>query len=608
MRTQSVVTHFRCNQRCSYCMARRPEDDLPWIQPGAVRQRVDEALRAGAEELVFTGGEPTLRGDLPALLAYARGRGAREVVLETNGTLIDAPRAEALCAAGLTRSVVNLTEWGSALDTVTSDPGGFERTLKGIDALLAAGVRVDLRAVIVRSTANDLHELPGRVRSRWPEGGPTRLWLACPERAPDESELLPPSSMVEIIMAVDAVGRRVGLPVALVPEAPVTPCMFPFPVRVAHLFTLSRGGGARHGRVHLPVCGGCAVREACPGFSRALLDRFGPSASVVPVTEERTRRRLTLAHPVSDQVEREFVQYNRALLPGSGRVVTEALVRVYFHCNQACSFCFVSTHLPPVGDTRVREAIVTAARAGHLVTLTGGEPTLHPRLPEFVALARTHDTTGVGVALQTNAVRLEDEELTAALVRAGLTVVQVSLHAAHAALSDAITRAPGTFARTLRGIDHLARHRGVTLVVNYVVVRRNLVDLEAFIDLVASRWPHAIVNLSLVARSTDVVPDDDDTTPRYGEVVPTLERAIDRARARGVSVRGLASMCGIPLCLVSERHRPGDDELGAVYEAEGAGEFVRGEACRTCALRGRCHGVRRSYAERYGTSELRAVT
>jgi MoaA/NifB/PqqE/SkfB family radical SAM enzyme len=581
---------------------------LAWIQPGAVRLRVDEALRAGAEELVFTGGEPTLRSDLPRLLAYARRRGARAVVLETNGTLIDGARAEALRDAGLSRAVVNLTKWGDALDAVTSDPGGFERTLAGIDALLTAGVRVELRAVVVRSTANDLCELPRRVRTRWPDGGPAMLWLAVPERSPDERELLPLELAVDVIAVGAAEAKKVGLPVMLTPDGPVTPCLFPSPAGVAHLFSLTRGGGVRAGRVHLPVCGGCAVREACPGFSHVSIDRWGEPVRVTPVTEERTRRRLALALPVSEQVDREFVQRNRTVLPGSGRNVIEALVRVYFHCNQGCSFCFVSTHLPPAGDARVQEAIVAEARAGHLVTLTGGEPTLHPRLVEFVALARAHDSTGVGVALQTNAVRLEDEGLTAALVAAGVTVVQVSLHAAHANSSDAITRAPGTFARTLRGIDNLARHQGVTLVINYVVVRRNLGELEAFVDLVASRWPRAIVNISLAARSTDVVPDDDDVMLRYSEVVPTLERAIDRARAHGLSVRGLASMCGIPLCLVSERHRPGEDELGEVPEGWDAGEFVRAEACQACVLRRRCHGVRRGYAERHGTSELRPVS
>jgi hypothetical protein len=226
---------------------------------------------------------------------------------------------------------------------------------------------------------------------------------------------------------------------------------------------------------------------------------------------------------------------------------------------------------------------------------------------EFVRAAREHDVAGLGVALQTNAVRLDDASLTDALVAAGVTLVQVSLHAAHAALSDAITQAPGTFARTLKGLDHLARHAAVTLVINYVIVRRNVGDLGGFVELVAARWPRALVNVSFAALSTDVVPDDGDVMPRYTDVMPALEAALDRARALGLAVTGFASMCGVPLCLVSERHRPGEGDLGAIPEGWDAGEFVRGEACGGCGLRGRCYGLRRRYAERYGDGELRAL-
>ncbi len=192
MRSQVVVTHYRCNQNCAYCVARRAEDERAWVQPSAVRARIDDALREGASELIFTGGEPTMRGDLAALLAYARGRGARSLVVETNATLLDDDRCAALRDAGLARAVVNLAGWGEALDRVTRDEGGFARTLAGIDALLRAGVRVELKAAVVRSTAPLLPELPEHVRARWPEGGPALLWITVPDRAPDESELLAP--------------------------------------------------------------------------------------------------------------------------------------------------------------------------------------------------------------------------------------------------------------------------------------------------------------------------------------------------------------------------------------------------------------------------------
>ncbi|MDB4930316.1 MAG: Radical domain heme biosynthesis protein, partial [Myxococcaceae bacterium] len=132
MRSELVVTHETCNQRCGHCTARRPEDDRSWVQTRAVLGRVREAAARGARELVLTGGEPGMRSDLAALVAAARQGGVERVVLETNATLIDGPRAAALRAAGLDLARVNLTAWGDALDAVTRDPGGWARTVAGV--------------------------------------------------------------------------------------------------------------------------------------------------------------------------------------------------------------------------------------------------------------------------------------------------------------------------------------------------------------------------------------------------------------------------------------------------------------------------------------------
>lgn len=607
MRSQSVLTHYRCNQNCVYCDARRAEDDLAWIQPSAVRARIAAALREGAEELRLTGGEPTQRGDLAALVAFAKSQGAREVVLESNATLVDAPRAAALRSSGLERAVVNLAGWGEALDGVTRDEGGFARTLAGIEALLASGVRVELSAAVVRSTAPLLPALPAAVRARWPEGGPSLLWLRAPDHAPEPEEVLRPEEAARVVAEVEAAARGVGLALKLAPDTALTPCVFPSPQRVAHLFSLTAGGRPREDRAHVAACEGCKVRGACQGLSREALRRFGEPAVLVPVEKERVRRRLALAGTVEQQVEREFVQYSLGPALGGTPAVTEALIRVYFHCNQACSFCFVSTHLPPVTDARVREAIVREARAGRKVVLTGGEPTLHPHLVDFARLAREHSAPGLRVALQSNAVRLDDRAYADALVDAGVGFVQVSLHAAHAALSDAITQAPGTFERTLRGLDHLAARPEVELTINYVIVRRNVGDLVPFVDLASRRWPRALLTISFAALSTDVVPDDGDVMPRYADALPALEEALALGRARGVELTGFASMCGLPLCLLSEQNRPGPDALVAIPEGYDAGEFVHAEACGRCSLRGRCYGLRRRYFETYGDAELRPV-
>ena len=100
VRVARVITNETCNQACRFCDARRPRERASFAAASAVRGRID-AVGEDAHELVLTGGEPTLRPDLPALVAQGRRRGVR-VVLETNAARIDLALARRL-AAGATR-------------------------------------------------------------------------------------------------------------------------------------------------------------------------------------------------------------------------------------------------------------------------------------------------------------------------------------------------------------------------------------------------------------------------------------------------------------------------------------------------------------------------
>jgi uncharacterized Fe-S cluster-containing radical SAM superfamily protein len=285
-----------------------------------------------------------------------------------------------------------------------------------------------------------------------------------------------------------------------------------------------------------------------------------------------------------------------------GAPVVDETIRVLFRCNQSCTFCFVSTHLPAPPAQAIESAIRAAAARDSRIVLSGGEPTLDSRLPEWIRLAKSLSRRDV--VLQTNAVRLDDAALVARLDEAGLDEAFVSLHGATAAVSDAVTESPGTFVRTVVGIDHLHATR-IRTMLNYVVCERNRHELVAHVRSVAARWPRALLNVSFVAPSSDVVPRDRALIPRYSDALPEIAAAAADAKRLGVRVVGFESMCGLPLCLVPREL----GELTPVDVPEGfdGGEFLKTETCARCSLAGRCWGIRRGYAEIHGTRELVAL-
>lgn len=532
MRTESIATNLTCNQNCTYCTSRQPTDDPELIRPASLLVRIKTAAASGAQEIVLTGGEPSLRKDLAALIAYARKLGL-EVTLETNATLVDDRRAETWRRAGLARARVNLAGADHRLDAVTRDAGGFSRTMAGTAALRRAEVPVEIAAVVVQSTAALLPALPGALHQLLrQDDGLEGIVLVVPERSPDPTELLPYDIAAETILAVDAAAQPLHIPVRLDALMAPPPCVFPAPAPAARLLhALSPGAAQRPGYRQLGACASCLVADRCAGVSETYLSRF-PVPAMRPITDERQRRRLSVISTVREQIARELVSANRRQKPGRpqrpGRPPEdERIIRVNFHCNQACSFCFVSTHLPPPTDRAIRAAIADAGRCGARITISGGEPTLNPQLTEYVRLARQHSHGPV--ELQTNALRFTDMPRAQEVIAAGVDEAFVSLHGSTAEISDAVTEAPGTFVKTVAGVDNLARLE-VALGLNFVMCERNYRDLPDYIRFVHGRWPKAEVSLSFVAAFLRPGPDG----PRSH---PAVQRRA-AVPARGVARRG----------------------------------------------------------------------
>jgi len=598
MRSEQVLINLRCNQHCLCCMSRCPQDDPSFVRPRAVARRIADALGQGERELVLTGGEPTLHPQLARFVALGKKLGARRVVLETNATRIGPDQAAALSRAGLDLARVHLSSVDTSWDRVTRDPGGTEAALRGVRCLLDAGLGVEIAALAIRSTVSMLPELPGRLVSAFPRV-PWTIRLAVPVRSPAPEEILSPAEAADLVTSLAHACRLAGVSCKLDPRSHPPPCVFDQARAVAPLFSLgpSREVPPHHARV--PGCEACLVRDRCPGFERVTIERFGPP-DVQPILKDAIRRRLTMVGSVSEQIERELVE------PSQGWVgdeeVDEAIVRVMFACNQDCSFCFVSTHLPAPSLPVVLGAIEEAAARGARVVLSGGEPTLHPSLLEIVRHAKR--VSEYPVQLQTNAVLCADGTLAEDLREAGLDEVFVSLHGATAATSEAITRAPGTYERTLRGLDRL-HATGMSITVNFVTCASNMGELVALVGQCAGRWPRARLNVSFVAPATDLVPTDEQTIPRLTHVLAHVFAAEEAAETLGVSIGGFASMCGMPRCLVPERISA---SWTSVQQGLNRGEFVHPTPCRQCAARTSCLGLRRRYLEMYGDEELRPMS
>ncbi|MBA2880582.1 12,18-didecarboxysiroheme deacetylase [Desulfosalsimonas propionicica] len=149
----------RCNLKCIHCYAhakaRQQDNELTTDEGKAL---IDDLAAMGVPVLLFSGGEPLMRKDMPELAQYAVEKGMRAVI-STNGTLIDAKTAGILKDIGLSYVGISLDGSRDINDRFRGVDGAFDQALEGIRNAKEAGIKVGLRFTINRFNAEEIPAL-----------------------------------------------------------------------------------------------------------------------------------------------------------------------------------------------------------------------------------------------------------------------------------------------------------------------------------------------------------------------------------------------------------------------------------------------------------------
>ena len=87
MKRADIKIGFGCNNHCLFCVQGDKRDFCFHKEKEEVEKSMDEAKADGHNEVVFTGGEPTLHPDFLDLVRYAKKVGFKEIQIQTNGRL-----------------------------------------------------------------------------------------------------------------------------------------------------------------------------------------------------------------------------------------------------------------------------------------------------------------------------------------------------------------------------------------------------------------------------------------------------------------------------------------------------------------------------------------
>jgi radical SAM protein with 4Fe4S-binding SPASM domain len=169
--------------------------------------------------------------------------------------------------------------------------------------------------------------------------------------------------------------------------------------------------------------------------------------------------------------------FHSQLIVQAGRktIPLEVALELTHHCNFRCQHCYIPDFAAPdlLSTERILSLLEELAEMGTLyLTLTGGEMLLRRDWYEIAARARK---LGFSLRLFTNGSTVDEEK--ADLIASLHATVEVSLYSMDEEIFERITQKPGSFAKTLRGIE-LLREREIEVLLKLPMMVHNTTGFE----------------------------------------------------------------------------------------------------------------------------------
>jgi radical SAM protein with 4Fe4S-binding SPASM domain len=153
-----LAVTYRCNNDCAHCYNAHSRS-YPELSTNEWKRIIDRLWDLGIPHIVFTGGEPTLRDDLPELIAHAEDNG-QITGLNTNARrLSDENYVIALVDAGLDHVQITVESHDADVhDKMVAKPGAWQQTIAGLNNVLDSPLYVMTNTTMLRDNHREMGE------------------------------------------------------------------------------------------------------------------------------------------------------------------------------------------------------------------------------------------------------------------------------------------------------------------------------------------------------------------------------------------------------------------------------------------------------------------
>jgi len=166
MKVESLVW-FKCNCKCVFCSVgdfltlARKNKNFGVESTKQIKEDIDYADSINAHTFSFSGGEPTLRKDLPSLVKYAKSKNIKKIQIQSNGRMFYYKKyCKLLIDAGANEFAISFHSLKEDIqDKLMGVKGSYKQTLKGIKNLREFDQEVKISIVITKLNYKDIPQL-----------------------------------------------------------------------------------------------------------------------------------------------------------------------------------------------------------------------------------------------------------------------------------------------------------------------------------------------------------------------------------------------------------------------------------------------------------------
>ena len=292
----------------------------------------------------------------------------------------------------------------------------------------------------------------------------------------------------------------------------------------------------------------------------------------------------------------------------------DAYILMLMDCNHDCLFCSIPKKDIYLSFQDIKNKIDKYYEEGYdQITLTGGEPTLHPDLIEVIKYIKSKK---ISVRMITNGSNL-NEKLINEIIDAGINFFAISVHTFEQEKALEITDFEDyDLKKIFSNMNYILNKTEIPLYLNITITKMNYKELPEMCKKISKDFRKIhLVNFNYIDIFGNVTEKDNvkDIGIEYFRSELYLRNAFQILKNNNINFRAER----IPLCYlvgfeeyssdfnrIMEIEKPKTDFIDKRMVEITPLDYEKANQCKFCKYNQFCFGISKNYTKTYGTKEL----